>query len=121
MSRRRRWAPTPPARPPWSCWSASWPVTGAPTESAPTPSPPGTTRTGLSGGPGSPSAPNPATVGRNPLGRVGEPEDPAAAIAFLAGPEARFITGADIVVDGGARTQLMVASGMGRTNGPSVA
>jgi NAD(P)-dependent dehydrogenase (short-subunit alcohol dehydrogenase family) len=81
---------------------------------------PGTTRTGLSGGPGTPAPPNPNVVGRNPLGMVGEPEDPAAAIAFLAGPDARFITGADIVVDGGARTQLMVASGMARTSGPSV-
>jgi NAD(P)-dependent dehydrogenase (short-subunit alcohol dehydrogenase family) len=34
-------------------------------------------------------------------GAVGEPEDLAAAIAFLASEEARFITGTVLVVDGG--------------------
>ncbi len=34
-------------------------------------------------------------------GAIGEPEDLAAAIAFLASPEARFITGTTLVVDGG--------------------
>jgi NAD(P)-dependent dehydrogenase (short-subunit alcohol dehydrogenase family) len=34
-------------------------------------------------------------------GAVGEPEDIAAAICFLASPEARFITGTTLVVDGG--------------------
>jgi NAD(P)-dependent dehydrogenase (short-subunit alcohol dehydrogenase family) len=34
-------------------------------------------------------------------------------IAFLVSPDARFINGADVVVDGGARTQLMVSAGMG--------
>ncbi|MFD4644259.1 oxidoreductase [Lentzea sp. NPDC058436] len=36
------------------------------------------------------------------LGRMGEPEEVAAAIAFLLGDEAAWITGADLVVDGGA-------------------
>ncbi|MFI9825479.1 SDR family NAD(P)-dependent oxidoreductase [Streptomyces sp. NPDC052013] len=36
-----------------------------------------------------------------PLGRVGEPEDIAAAVAFLASPDAAWITGATLVVDGG--------------------
>jgi NAD(P)-dependent dehydrogenase (short-subunit alcohol dehydrogenase family) len=48
---------------------------------------------------------------RNPLGFFSRPEDQAAAIAFLAGPEARFISGADLQVDGGVQTQLMVKSG----------
>lgn len=48
---------------------------------------------------------------RNPIGFISEPEDQAAAIAFLLSPEARFITGADLGVDGGVRTQLMVKSG----------
>jgi len=35
------------------------------------------------------------------LGRYGQPEDVAAAVAFLAGPEAGYITGATLNVDGG--------------------
>ena len=38
---------------------------------------------------------------RIPLGRVCEPEEVAAVIAFLASPDASFITGANIPVDGG--------------------
>jgi glucose 1-dehydrogenase len=34
-------------------------------------------------------------------GAIGKPEDIAAAVCFLAAPEARFITGARLVVDGG--------------------
>jgi glucose 1-dehydrogenase len=36
-----------------------------------------------------------------PLGRVATPEDMADVIAFLLGPDARYITGQDLVVDGG--------------------
>jgi 3-oxoacyl-[acyl-carrier protein] reductase len=38
---------------------------------------------------------------RVPLGRLGESTDVAAAAAFLLSPEARFITGQLIAVDGG--------------------
>jgi 3-oxoacyl-[acyl-carrier protein] reductase len=38
----------------------------------------------------------------NPLGRIGRPEEVAAAVLFLAGPAAGFITGQCIGVDGGA-------------------
>jgi 3-oxoacyl-[acyl-carrier protein] reductase len=38
---------------------------------------------------------------RTPAGRLGEPEDVAAAVRFLASPEANFITGHVLVVDGG--------------------
>ncbi|MEV3989416.1 SDR family NAD(P)-dependent oxidoreductase [Streptomyces sp. NPDC049837] len=36
-----------------------------------------------------------------PLGRVGEPEDIAAAVAFLASPDASWVTGTTLRVDGG--------------------
>jgi glucose 1-dehydrogenase len=35
------------------------------------------------------------------VGAIGKPEDLAAAIAFLASDEARFINGTTLVVDGG--------------------
>ena len=36
-----------------------------------------------------------------PLGKFGEPEDIAAAVAFLASAEAKYITGQTLTVDGG--------------------
>jgi 3-oxoacyl-[acyl-carrier protein] reductase len=36
-----------------------------------------------------------------PLGRVGKPEDVAAAVAFLAGPAAGYVTGQVLRVNGG--------------------
>jgi NAD(P)-dependent dehydrogenase (short-subunit alcohol dehydrogenase family) len=36
-----------------------------------------------------------------PLGRVATPEDIADVIAFLLGPDARYINGHDLVIDGG--------------------
>ena len=38
---------------------------------------------------------------RIPLGRIAEPDDIAAAIAFLASDDARFVTGVNLPVDGG--------------------
>ena len=40
-------------------------------------------------------------LGRVPLGRPGQPEDVAGAVVFLAGPEAAYITGQVLTIDGG--------------------
>ncbi len=41
------------------------------------------------------------TAALHPLGRRGLPEDVAASVAYLAGPHSQWITGTDLVVDGG--------------------
>ena len=43
-------------------------------------------------------------LAKAPLGRLGRPDDVADACLFLASPAARWITGADLVVDGGVLT-----------------
>ena len=43
---------------------------------------------------------------RTPLNAIGRPEDVAGAISFLLGDDARFITGASLVVDGGVTARL---------------
>ncbi len=45
-------------------------------------------------------------VGRIPLGRLGNPEDIAGVAAFLASDDARYVNGADILVDGGLFVNL---------------
>ncbi|UUU26224.1 SDR family NAD(P)-dependent oxidoreductase [Streptomyces sp. DSM 40750] len=41
------------------------------------------------------------TIARTPVGRLGAPDDIAAAVAFLASEDASFITGQNLLVDGG--------------------
>lgn len=40
-------------------------------------------------------------IARQPMGRLGAPSEVARAIAFLAGPDSAFMTGSELVIDGG--------------------
>ena len=42
-----------------------------------------------------------AMLASTPMGRLGRPEEVAAAVAFLAGDDASFMTGSEVYVDGG--------------------
>jgi NAD(P)-dependent dehydrogenase (short-subunit alcohol dehydrogenase family) len=70
---------------------------------------PGPTHTGMTDATYSDPARRAERAGHLPLRRVGDPEDIAAVIAFLASPEAAFVTGVDVLVDGGLGTSLLPA------------
>jgi NAD(P)-dependent dehydrogenase (short-subunit alcohol dehydrogenase family) len=62
---------------------------------------PGWIRTALTAGIREDEVAEQRILDRTPMGRWGEPADVAGAVAFLAGPDAAFITGAVLPVDGG--------------------
>ena len=41
----------------------------------------------------------------HPIGHIGEPNDIAYAVLYLASDESKFVTGAELVVDGGYTAQ----------------
>lgn len=47
-----------------------------------------------------------ASLVGTPLGRIGEPDDVAGSVAFLVSDAARYVTGQNIVVDGGATVSI---------------
>ena len=49
----------------------------------------------------------PGDHAQHPVGRVGRPEDVAAAVAYLLADEAGFVTGAELIVDGGMTRKMI--------------
>jgi NAD(P)-dependent dehydrogenase (short-subunit alcohol dehydrogenase family) len=70
---------------------------------------PGTTHTGMTDATYSDPALRAERASHLPLRRVSEPAEIAAVIAFLAGPDASYVTGVDVLVDGGLSTSLLPA------------
>ncbi len=58
----------------------------------------------LAGAAGSAEQVRQTLVGNVPLGRIGQPVDVANAVVYLASDEAAYVTGAELLVDGGTRT-----------------
>lgn len=50
---------------------------------------------------------NPSDHAQHPVGRVGIPEDVGGAVAFLLSADATFMTGAEIIVDGGMTRRMI--------------
>lgn len=52
-------------------------------------------------------------VEASPTGRLGTPHDIASAVEFLVGPNSTFITGTDLLVDGGVVASVLTGTGNG--------
>ncbi len=52
-----------------------------------------------------PAAMKEVLVGLHPIGRLGEPDDIAYGVLYLASDESKFVTGAELVIDGGYTAQ----------------
>jgi glucose 1-dehydrogenase len=70
---------------------------------------PGTTHTGMTDATYSDPARRAERASHIPLRRVAEPGDIASVICFLASPDAGYVTGTDVLVDGGFGTSLLPA------------
>ncbi len=57
-------------------------------------------------------------IALTPLGRTGEPREIASVVAFLVSDAASFITGSDILVDGGSTYAVTIAASSGRLETP---
>jgi NAD(P)-dependent dehydrogenase (short-subunit alcohol dehydrogenase family) len=49
----------------------------------------------------------PSDHAQHPVGRVGKPEDVAAAVAYLLSEDAAFVTGTELIVDGGMTRKMI--------------
>jgi glucose 1-dehydrogenase len=70
---------------------------------------PGTTHTGMTDGTYSDPDRKAERASHLPLRRIADPAEVAAVIAFLAGRQASYVTGIDVLVDGGLGTSLLAA------------
>lgn len=60
---------------------------------------------GFIGGQADPEAAKVAIAALHPLGHIGEPDDIAYGVLYLASDESKFVTGAELVIDGGYTAQ----------------